>query len=904
MYRRWKESEWGRASSRVRDERSHERWVGGSFDVGLFLGVDVLDQDTRTNPAGTSRTAEISSSRNVPLSTRTETFVTSPSRLSIPGAATKGGRSSRHDEDSPLQTDESRSAHSSTALIFRPTPGAPASHSPHVRFEQTSSSNSRNGHSGEPGQNGFAKGKGKAVHNPEPAVQEDPAPPREVLSRSGEQVEHTSAGAAQQADPENQVKWGNVIMRDRMLVKFSHTEGSSLPAEFDENANRTTSHLYNEDWVEYIVVWRKDRLELYRDHLMPWKDWSTGHKKLLFVIPLGSSTTRLSLYSFVDLTFCIVCPSVPLRHRSKRRWLYGQRTGLNAFVFKMKSRTRAIDWLYKLWRHLGGQLPPFLEIRSPILDTRIKIDIPDSGDVAAAYAVFNKQNIIRTCQERLKQVAEYSDLLEHTVAARGALALAWRSETNLDWVWQLEDVQGSTRDWAILCGLALHQAGKPAHLEVRLKEHYPTRLHLKDGTRLDEPPAVEGYLDRIRPSSQLKQAIYLTSHDGYLFSLHSAHAHHPAPPGFLPVDCNPETLQREEVHRGAQQILHAFALLDLRSIVAVRRAFQVAARHSDQIPGGNMPEWEDVEGFWEDVERSESDDEDAGGETGANASRNRTRLHMRRSFELLLTTGSVVRFEAYSCQNALEWIVRLRPLVSYWKKRHQVDARREMDLAYVRMGRTRITPLQHVVHEHDSPEDLLPDPAAPLPELSSFYNWCVMDGCRPMLKCGKLYASKGLHGRYKHIQMILTSGTLIQYRIAGRRSLHRRRHKMISLMDASVVSGYLAAQYLPEGQYDPDAPHDARRYQDGLETDDGVEDTLFMIWYRSSKKGEKGIGDVRRTDIPPLSIKRKMSVFRTRSRLERDAWVWAINVEIERVIRETRDREESIREAGNIVKTW
>ena len=52
-----------------------------------------------------------------------------------------------------------------------------------------------------------------------------------------------------------------------MLVKFSHTEAESLPANFDEWQNRTTRHLYNENWVDYIVIWRKDRLELYRCHV-------------------------------------------------------------------------------------------------------------------------------------------------------------------------------------------------------------------------------------------------------------------------------------------------------------------------------------------------------------------------------------------------------------------------------------------------------------------------------------------------------------------------------------------------------------------------------------------------------------------------------------------------------------
>ena len=46
-----------------------------------------------------------------------------------------------------------------------------------------------------------------------------------------------------------------------------------------------------------------------------------------------------------------------------------------------------------------------------------------------------------------------------------------------------------------------------------------------------------------------------------------------------------------------------------------------------------------------------------------------------------------------------------------------------------------------------------------------------------------------------------------------------------------------------------------------------------------------------------------MAIFRTRSKLERDAWVWAINVEIEKVVRASKDREEAVRQAGELLKT-
>lgn len=88
---------------------------------------------------------------------------------------------------------------------------------------------------------------------------------------------------------------------------------------------------------------------MYVLQITPGKEWLTGHKHLSYMIPLESNTTRLSLYSFVDLTFCITCPAKPIRARTKRRWLLGAASGTAIFVFKVKSRTRAVDWTWHLW---------------------------------------------------------------------------------------------------------------------------------------------------------------------------------------------------------------------------------------------------------------------------------------------------------------------------------------------------------------------------------------------------------------------------------------------------------------------------------------------------------------------------------------------------------------------------
>lgn len=169
--------------------------------------------------------------------------------------------------------------------------------------------------------------------------------------------------------------------------------------------------------------------------------------------------------------------------------------------------------------------------------------------------------------------------------------------------------------------------------------------------------------------------------------------------------------------------------------------------------------------------------------------------------------------------------------------------------------------------------------------------------------------------------MFLTSGHLVQYHITPKSSLHQRRSKKINLLDAYVTSGYFAALQLPEGQYNASATSVPRRYQDGLEADDPEEDMLFMIWYRpqapviegpasvtppapapaKAGKGKKVDHPQGQGNIPSLSAKRKLVVFRTRSKLERDAWCWAINAQIEKLVRSANQREERLRELGGLV---
>lgn len=126
------------------------------------------------------------------------------------------------------------------------------------------------------------------------------------------------------------------------------------------------------------------------------------------------------------------------------------------------------------------------------------------------------------------------------------------------------------------------------------------------------------------------------------------HAYPPSPPGSSPESLSPKDLREAEIGRGAKQILSAHGVVDLRNILAVRRAFHQTPRHTHDDSNND-----DEVGVWQELERTESDDEDRGGEDCLVTVPDKPRRHMRRSFELLMVTGHVVRLEVDHPSNFL-----------------------------------------------------------------------------------------------------------------------------------------------------------------------------------------------------------------------------------------------------------
>ncbi|KAH8918424.1 hypothetical protein BT69DRAFT_1225419 [Atractiella rhizophila] len=695
-------------------------------------------------------------------------------------------------------------------------------------------------------------------------------------------------------------------MHDRMLVKVEWTI-QSLPPGYNETIALGIKK-DTEPWEEFAVVWKRGKIELWVDYKIPLRESFSGHKRLKHVIPIKPGKTRLSLYSFTDRIFCLYFEPTEVFSRNsgkaqKRGIFHWRHEGTNIFLFRARCPSIGSDWLWQLFLELGGKIPETLELNISSLDITVRFPIPELAREGAAdfdpdgqtvgqmygkgLKFFTVQNLIDHSTRLLEGYSEFSNLVEERRKKGGVLALAWRRGQLLDWVSEEFDMEGKERINAVI-GPAVMLANpskridQDLSLELRVAQHYPTYVSLGVAKRLNEPSPIEGYVSRIRLKTDTKERLYLATYDGHLFVITRQHAFPPDPPTHAPtpeepVDETPmERFRRKEKARAVHHIMRCQGYLDLRDIIAVVRwnpdllqktkqeLSQLTVADSDPTP---LPDEKDM-----------SPEE----------------LRIKRSFAVIVGKGALYRFEAMSPQVAGEWISRLNELARYWKRRQQEDAAEQME----------ITPSTHDVLNHfrkkpDDDEVSLDDRlkfGGPL--LGAIYNWCILNGCRTIIKCGRLYIRAGVNKLYKERYMIIVDGHLLQFLIpprheavkTGQSEVYHQRKNITSLKDCYVYTGRMVnIRYKANSRFNPanlQSNNFPRIYPDGLMSIDAEDECTFVIFRKISNDG-KGLGK-----------RGTARVMRARSKVERDEWVFALNTELEKLVRKDRKHEEGMRDFG------
>jgi len=275
MLRKWTESEWGKIWRKKLDggKQENKGWIGASFEVGEFLGVNVLENERmslnskRSNRSlGSGASVAPSASSMAPLSTIPavtgttigETFVTAPESspvgnvdLHVPQmpAAADDPFAAGPSDPKPLSfvlpriassSEELPGEQSSSSPRKSPSPKRPLPVLENINDTETSSvtgllrppltpqksktevmlrpifrSPSSTGAKSDGSTLTKNKGKGKLVNFVDKAPSTPgPAPPNEVLERTGSEVNVTSAAATIDASLQGGIiQSGDVIMR-------------------------------------------------------------------------------------------------------------------------------------------------------------------------------------------------------------------------------------------------------------------------------------------------------------------------------------------------------------------------------------------------------------------------------------------------------------------------------------------------------------------------------------------------------------------------------------------------------------------------------------------------------------------------------------------------------------------
>ena len=220
MLKRWRQSEWGKLRS-AKESGAKNRWVGASFDIGTFLGVNVLDKphlttSPKSSPPGSPKLSTREMIIGIGKSPAVETFVTAPNKLSPTSSARKNdlvsGALSGIQNPSSYFTVATPLEEQHESILEESLQGS-SQVMDRLQAPDLASAVQSNGTTDHPFTPSKRKGKKKQVRYEDNTRVDEPTSPSNVLARSGQQVAETSAGAAEAARIDTPSEEGGILMR-------------------------------------------------------------------------------------------------------------------------------------------------------------------------------------------------------------------------------------------------------------------------------------------------------------------------------------------------------------------------------------------------------------------------------------------------------------------------------------------------------------------------------------------------------------------------------------------------------------------------------------------------------------------------------------------------------------------
>lgn len=743
----------------------------------------------------------------------------------------------------------------------------------------------------------------------------------------------------------SKIKTGELLKMEKMLVRIDYTE-QSIRDEYDENVSQGIVTRPFDKWREFMVACRKHTdgavLQLYQTRVIAANAEKTK-KKPKVEIMLNKRGAKVNMYSSLDKTLCIWTTA---KNHTRIYYLRAQSgaasvewyTFLRSVLGLARPKTLQVS-VPDLNVHLRLE-NPFESLESSELLARAA----EGDDEALAKAMSDEKGaagaVVARCVDMLRESPEWADVLK-AWAKYDRIGLAWKRYDRLEWVHgAVEQKMYGTIAMAKTHDLELRpKFHYPLDAKTKkgktLKEPSPVEGFL---IRLTSQKGEERRLGKT-----MFKRLYFTSQNQYLVFIRPTRALPPPPPrmslgedGNVPstkelrkttplvYDIDPYPLDEEEniawldtddiksareqsthdqeaageADRNIQMLLSCDGFIDMCEVKAVRK-FHKGAAPAD----GDLQDGSDLD-FHE--ERDDSHEEGSTTEMDGDC-----------TLELLMKNGLLVRLQAYNVAARTEWIKRLRHLVKYWHHR----AREDMDLfKTVRARNLEALQIDESAEAHIGSFaykwEVSQSYASP-----TLYHMCGIASCRTIHLAGVLFRKPRRHTTFTRCHVILSGGHLLFFQDTVRKRtgkklvhIHSERLGSIDLRGCYLYSGLLTENDLlyQNRTFDANAPghHALPRIflEDSWTSTDEDAMTTFVIWHAKSKswfRSAHSVDDVRTAEranpnlngegdveektktrlkhVSRLGATGRSVVFKARSRAERDHWVLALQVEIERL---------------------
>ncbi|CAO0802774.1 unnamed protein product [Mucor circinelloides] len=696
---------------------------------------------------------------------------------------------------------------------------------------------------------------------------------------------------------------GRPIKREPILCMRSATGYLNNEPTRYKAVKEARYDLLTEKWRQVELVLTSSYLTTYSSSTLFWPKQRLEHR---IYLEGSRKPKRLELFllSALDYSFC-------LRFQSYS----GHTPTMVTMTFKARSFLKCQEWYMQLYNMLPAEnkrpMPEWCQVYIPRLDLSVNLPLTKKNQAVTMEDV--KEAVITILEDEgdLVRRLVHTGKIDRNLSVDD-LGLCWTTEDRAEWIyWTHASSDPKKRiDYAI-CPQNIEQTHR---LELRVIEHTPHDIILRENMILKEPPPVEGFL--LRPfdfngtnafTKKMKMS-YFASFDQYLFYVPASRVSSPNLACFIDDNLLPKNIRAQpyvsavspytatctqdievgEVMRRMRLMTESKGVIDLTEVSYVRRAFSDDTVDAEESGVSGQPSLSKRSSRSPILPKHGESRQEAPVRKQSLFATKQTRK--KPCLEIIMENGLQIRFEVYSSDTCDLWVNYLAQIIVYWKARKEAekDAHShnnfltnpaiESENALIKTG---VNTEDGCVHRK---EKRLAD--------TRIWSYCLYEQCRDVVKSGILYYKPHKRGTYSQKIFILTANGWILFfdvynRQTNKKICNHEKKGAIDVAGCYFYSGVDCSKQKKGSNQDNQSKKAARIYSNGLSTDDDAISCIFSIWkpklrrYFSTKKQRLR---VYRHD-QRLNPNGQTWTFLAKSRREKEEWVCALNTVTEHMIR-------------------